>query len=1257
MSKNNRGTRGRGAARGSPGPAVVNATWDLTTNEFQVSPSVPQPPVLPSRSKFDFSSNNHDVNEWALNASSGWNAAPATTNQPWVQPSAYQEIGHRFSNKDKDIVTFRLNPDIVDDDSSVFTKVVNYEDFRNESIVPDREDILKPEEPEPANDPDDIWAAPPQRKRFGVIPHLPINQVRGSYSSVDEYLYTHFELMRHDILIPLQRAVKSYREFVDRRNYTPFEDFNGTASNLPRDFRLYEKVHLNALVFGSRQVLHRISFRVPHYVRKVSWAQSKRLLEGSLVLLSKDDFETDIKVATVVQRGEVPMKANRFEYFIDIFLEKDNDDMPLGFGDPSSMQQDTYVMIEAVDGYFEAYRHVLTCLQNIDPETLPFTQNFVDVSQEVRIPHYAAVKRFYDIDLTPGSRKVRTPKPVDIANGIWPEYQTSMDATQMDALRTILSHDVAIVQGPPGTGKTFVGTYAMGVLLRNFDESFGPIVCICQTNHALDQFLEHILQHDSRIVRIGGRSKSDLLKEHILYEICKNYPRGPRGIGRLYRQRDAVMKAIKQMIIDIYEEPCVPLDYLYKIKALRPRQLDSLKRLGEREKARKQQQAPNSAAAAAEDSDDEWVITSEVPKAPSRARNDTWDAGNPNHAVAAEAPPVNAVEVWLRDAIEYVDPSGILSSYTEDMKEQLLETQKGQIFDDDEDEKELMDEDEQRDIIQDYRDDAYLSNPLNKNPYINIGRAYRNPNNELRNDNPSLMSTTRADRKVLNYEKQDNLRQPKKLSFFDDDDDAENEFFDEEPQHHVLERWLKDDDVTMWPLAVRLKAHKKWATQRHNELNRQLQALMQQYENYTKQIRKINAQHHAAICRKHRVIGLTTTGASKYHDLLQEIKPRVLVVEEAAEMLESHIVAALTPSLQHLILIGDHQQLRPSTAVHELSEYHHLSVSLFERLVLNDIPFTRLSHQRRMHPEIRTLIDPIYSNPRLQDHKAVFGLPPVRGVSERIFFLSHNEAESHMDDTASKSNEHEAEMAAKLATYFMLQGYEPEMITIITMYAGQRSKIRKCLRDERRSDLDTSLVHVSSVDGYQGEENKIIILSLVRSNSAGQIGFLKVSNRVCVSLSRAKHGMYILGNAHLLCEKSDLWNEIIANLEDQPLPKIGTKLELSCQKHGRKTEVQWPVDFTAVEEGGCSLPCSELLACGHKCPKRCHPYSHEDVRCQEVCRRPLPGCGHPCPNLCIQPCGPCKQTVRMRLNCGHDVEGECSKMRQAPRCPLCSGGL
>ena len=76
--------------------------------------------------------------------------------------------------------------------------------------------------------------------------------------------------------------------------------------------------------------------------------------------------------------------------------------------------------------------------------------------------------------------------------------------------------------------------------------------------------------------------------------------------------------------------------------------------------------------------------------------------------------------------------------------------------------------------------------------------------------------------------------------------------------------------------------------------------------------------------------------------------------------------------------------------------------------------------------------------------------------------------------------------------------------------------------------------------------------------------------------------MYILGNANLLCERSDLWNEIVGNLEEHLKNSIGTRLRLRCSRHNAPTDVQWPVDFAPIPEGGCTRMCGETLECGHQ---------------------------------------------------------------------------
>jgi len=98
------------------------------------------------------------------------------------------------------------------------------------------------------------------------------------------------------------------------------------------------------------------------------------------------------------------------------------------------------------------------------------------------------------------------------------------------------------------------------------------------------------------------------------------------------------------------------------------------------------------------------------------------------------------------------------------------------------------------------------------------------------------------------------------------------------------------------------------------------------------------------------------TGATIRANILADIKPAVMIVEEAAEILEGQLVAVIPPSVQHLIMIGDHKQLKPVVHFHRLRKHHHLDLSMFERLVNCKIPHRQLGFQCRMRDEIVDLL-------------------------------------------------------------------------------------------------------------------------------------------------------------------------------------------------------------------------------------------------------------------------------------------------------------
>lgn len=198
--------------------------------------------------------------------------------------------------------------------------------------------------------------------------------------------------------------------------------------------------------------------------------------------------------------------------------------------------------------------------------------------------------------------------------------------------------------------------------------------------------------------------------------------------------------------------------------------------------------------------------------------------------------------------------------------------------------------------------------------------------------------------------------------------------------------------------------------------------------------------------------------------------------------------------------------------------------------------------------------------------------------------------------------------------HLVLNGVAVTDITVLTFYNGQRKRLLRLLKNHPY--LQGTYVKVVTVDSYQGEENEVIILSLVRSSSHDRIGFLSVENRVCVALSRAKRGLFIFGNARSLASADRLWWEIIHMMGNDEAEKrrLGFHLPLQCSRHKNKTFIRglWPDSFLTNLEGfanrtystteptqwtgingGCRIVCNENLSCGHKCSLRCHRYDDQ----------------------------------------------------------------
>ena len=458
------------------------------------------------------------------------------------------------------------------------------------------------------------------------------------------------------------------------------------------------------------------------------------------------------------------------------------------------------------------------------------------------------------------------------------------------------------------------------------------------------------------------------------------------------------------------------------------------------------------------------------------------------------------------------------------------------------------------------------------------------------------------------------------------------------------------DDIYSLETEDRWKLYKLWR-QRVKDYHQGLfQKRQGEYERASEREQEIIRMEECDVLRKARVIGMTTTCAARYRHVLQQIRPRIVLVEEAAEVLEAHIITSLTNGCEHLILIGDHQQLKPSPAVYELGKKYKLDVSLFERMVNVGIQCERLSVQHRMRPEIAALMKHIYDD--LQNHEYVENYEDIKGVKKNMFFISHKRLEKSCDQSHSHVNEHEARFLVALCRYLIQQGYKPDQITLLTTYKGQMFAIRDCVREE--DDQAVRSVRFSTVDNFQGEENDIILLSLVRSNKTEKVGFIKIVNRACVALSRAKKGFYCIGNFDLFSKHSDIWSKIVADLKASD--SIGNALPIICQIHPDEvSRVKMAEDFKLkAPDGGCQQPCKVRLDCGHACKQLCHPYDtkHMVYKCVQPCSKKIMGCDHDCPNLCWQECERhCGILVTKEVPaCGHTVQVKCDTSVRMLKC-------
>ncbi|KAK1901087.1 NFX1-type zinc finger-containing protein 1 [Dissostichus eleginoides] len=920
-------------------------------------------------------------------------------------------------------------------------------------------------------------------------PFLRPNLTSQRYANTHLYLDTHFRLLREDFVRPLREGVQHLLRSKMEKGDKPLK------TKRFDDIRIYFDTKLVVPQCTHNGIAYIVQFDIQP-LKFVRWENSKRLIFGSLVCLSCDDFESFL-LATVSDRhpkelakGQVQIAFTAESRFKLAEMEKDQ----------------LFLMIETT-AYFEAYRYVLEGLQEQNEDKLPFQRYIVECNKDVFPPAYLQLEDVYDLSDVALPQHKRSLKPfVSLNPQAWPQMtKLGLDDSQMKAFQLALTKELTIIQGPPGTGKTYVGLKIAQALLAN---------------RKLHSYISA-----KGIVRVGGRSNSEILKEFNLRELTRSPVFRHSLPSHLRFAYNEVYKELCQEERDIQSES-MKLECSLK-GVLREDFLQEFI------------------------SDIHWDSLREQP---------TQDG----FLIWGEKKKPSQMKEWLG-----LGSTVFLQRETENANGNEAADEEMELDDGDD----FLYIQEEADLIQAERIVEDNIGPRGGRD----GKKKDDMTEALRALEDLMLAINleeteiQAEQSEAGWEMQP--AQKKKLKHKIMRELGKSSAMTAEEEKAVLDIWtLSRPD--------RWRLYRLW---------------MARYRGAT-------------------VIGMTTTGAAKFRKVLQKVRPRLVIVEEAAEVLEAHTITTLSEACQHLILIGDHQQLRPSATVYELARNHNLEMSMFERLVKMGLPYVRLDYQHRMRPEIARLLTPhIYEE--LENHPSVFNYENIKGLSTNLFFVEHNYREQEIQDGKSHQNQHEASFVVALCRYLILQDYEPEKITILTTYTGQLHCLRNLMPAKEFAGVK---VHV--VDKYQGEENDIVLLSLVRSNLQGKVGFLNIPNRVCVALSRAKKGLYCIGNSEML-GKVQLWSNIFHTLRQRD--QIGNALTLYCQNHpDRQVKASCADDFKQAPEGGCKKPCEFRLVCGHVCTRVCHPYDpeHKKYECHKKCQKTMCDLGHRCPLDCYKEC-------------------------------------
>ncbi|CAM0903212.1 unnamed protein product [Alopecurus aequalis] len=267
----------------------------------------------------------------------------------------------------------------------------------------------------------------------------------------------------------------------------------------------------------------------------------------------------------------------------------------------------------------------------------------------------------------------------------------------------------------------------------------------------------------------------------------------------------------------------------------------------------------------------------------------------------------------------------------------------------------------------------------------------------------------------------------------------------------------------------------------------------------------------------------------------------LLIVDEAAQLKECETLIPLQlPGIRQAVFIGDEYQL-PALVKSKISDKANFGRSVFERLSMLGYSKHLLNVQYRMHPKISKFPVVTFYDGKISDGPNVTTKSyEKRFLASKIFgsysFINvdggHETTEKH---GRSLKNTIEAAAVSWIVQRLFRESVSRGIkisVGVVSPYNAQVRAIHEKL-GKSYNRHDGFSVKVKSVDGFQGAEEDIIIISTVRSNKAGSVGFLTNMQRTNVALTRAKHCLWIVGNGMTLSNSKSVWRKIVNDARDR----------------------------------------------------------------------------------------------------------------------------